>query len=83
MKANNYPKLRERRFLNATLVYFKISIANVAITLYHGDVPTRMTRSTIVGLLSVLSTVCMYVCMYVVSDRERLTCCGVDSLLVC
>ena len=51
MNANNYPKLLERRFLNATLIYFKISIANVAIALCHGGVPTRMTRSIIVGPL--------------------------------
>ena len=53
MNANNYPKLLERRFLNATLIYFKISIANVAIALCHGGVPTRMTRSIIVGPLFV------------------------------
>ena len=66
MNANNHPKLRERRFLNATLIYFKISIANVAIALCHGGVPTRMTRSIIVGpLFSLYLYYLPYLCMYV------------------
>ena len=66
MKANNYPKLLERRFLNATLIYFKISITNVAIALCHSGVPTRMTRSIIVGpLFSLYLYYLPYLCMYV------------------
>ena len=59
VNANNYLKIPERRFLNATLVYFIMCIANVAIALYHGGVPTRMTRSVImVGYLT------LYLLMY-------------------
>ena len=66
MIANNYLKIPERRFLNATLIYFKISIANVAIALYHGGVPTRMARSVMVGpLFSLYLYYVPYLCMYV------------------
>ena len=66
VNANNHPKLRERRFLNATLIYFKISIANVAIALCHGGVPTRMARSVMVGpLFSLYLYYVPYLCMYV------------------
>ena len=66
MNANNHPKLRERRFLNATLIYFKISIANVAIVLCHGGVPTKMAASVMVGpLFSLYLYYVPYLCMYV------------------
>ena len=67
VNANNYLKIPERRFLNATLVYFKMRIANVR----YCNLPWRRSDendqvyhgwSALLLSICVLSTVLMYVC---------------------
>ena len=66
VNANNYLKIPERRFLNATLVYFKMRIANVC----YCNLPWRRSDENDQvrhhGRFSLsLSSYVPYLCMYV------------------
>ena len=66
VNANNYLKIPERRFLNATLVYFKMRIANVR----YCNLPWRRSDENDQvrhhGRFSLsLSSYVPYLCMYV------------------
>ena len=66
VNANNYLKIPERRFLNATLVYFKMHIANVR----YCNLPWRRSDENDQvrhhGRFSLsLSSYVPYLCMYV------------------
>ena len=69
VNANNYLKIPERRFLNATLVYFKMRIANVR----YCNLPWRRS---VLSLSIFLCTVPMYVCK---NDRDEFAAVGLTQ----